>query len=865
MKLSRLCLLSLLPLASASAASVPKGWFVWPVVEPAKGSALDCSSLNATAAGALGRIYVKEGRFVTPDGRPLRFWGVNLSSNSAFPSEADAELLAARLAKAGVNIARLHHLDNPWGVKDGGSIWPKDSGRHQELDVVQLDKLHRLIAILARHGIYTNLNLKVSKSLVEADGFPKSVEKLPDFQKRVDLFDRKMIELQKDYARRILTTKNPYTGKSPAEDPAVAIIEINNENSVFGYFTRDLGRGAEAFPEPFKGDLVKKWNDWLAKRYGDTATLAKAWDEPLDPNGAGLLDANSSTWIMKRQPGSEAELTPGKDGSAFSVKVSQTQGADWHVQISTHGLKVEDNKVYTLSCLARAASPSRLGLGLSNDDKSRPGEAWRSLGLLQSVEVGVEWTPIQIAFPVHSTAGNTAMLSFNTAAQTGAFEFKDIRLTPGAANGGVRPGQSLEAGAIPLPTEPTTRQWGDWLAFLAAIDRGFADEMRGFLRNELQVQAPLLCSQVNFTGMPALHREQEMEVADTHMYWQHPDFPASGWDPANWTITNSPMISVYSDRRFGGLGDLAMLRVAGKPFSVSEYDHAAPSDFVSEMYPEFAIVGCRQDWDALYAFDLGDYGSRNPDGRITGYFDQINHPAKWSLAPFASRVFREALVPAATQVAELRPGTPVWGEAMHADLLWDKLSPDTPLDFLNCRLQVSDLSRKGPAELIRSGTVGAQPARVIEAPQGKVLLTTVPQASVATGHLGGASVDTGTFKATCARFGRDFGTIAAVSLDGKPISSSSRVLVTLVARAENQGMKWNEARTSVGTNWGHGPTIAEQMPATLEFRLEGDREVYALKPDGTRARRIKTEYKSGTLSFSVSAKDKTLHYEIITR
>jgi hypothetical protein len=194
--------------------------------------------------GAAPCISVRDGHFVTPDDRRVRFWGCNLASSEAFPADAaQAALIARLLAKGGVNLARLHHLDNPWGVDHGGSIWPADRPGHGELDPVQLDRLHRLIAALRDRGIYSNLNLKVSKTLGPADGFASTVTQLANFQKRVDIFDRRMIELQKDYARRLLTTKNPCTGLAPAEDPAVAIVELNNGNTLLGYWTKDLGRG----------------------------------------------------------------------------------------------------------------------------------------------------------------------------------------------------------------------------------------------------------------------------------------------------------------------------------------------------------------------------------------------------------------------------------------------------------------------------------------------------------------------------------------------------------------------------------------------------------------------------------------------
>ena len=157
------------------------------------------------------------------------------------------------------------------------------------------------------------------------------------------------------------------------------------------------------------------------------------------------------------------------------------------------------------------------------------------------------------------------------------------------------------------------------------------------------------------------------------------------------------------------------------------------------------------------------------------------------------------------------------------------------------------------------------PVGFLQAPQGQVLTAAAPQAAVATGFLGGANVVAGPLHVVCPRFGRDFATVAAVALDSRSLATSKRVLVTIVARAENQEMKWNAARTSVGTDWGHGPTIAERVPATIELAASGPRTVYALKPDGTRARKVKTSYSNAILSFAVSPKDNTLHYEIVAK
>jgi hypothetical protein len=88
------------------------------------------------------------------------------------------------------------------------------------------------------------------------------------------------------------------------------------------------------------------------------------------------------------------------------------------------------------------------------------------------------------------------------------------------------------------------------------------------------------------------------------------------------------------------------------------------------------------------------------------------------------------------------------------------------------------------------------------------------------------------------------------------------VLVTIVARAGNQGTVWNEARTSLGKNWGDGPTIAERVPATVTLDGDTSRHVYALAPDGSRARTVTATARDGALTFTVQPDDRTIHYEI---
>ena len=274
--------------------------FVLPWDDAAPGTITDVSFLNAKPAGVNGGIIAKNGHFVeSKTGKRIRFIGTNFAAKDAFPSHADAEKVAARIAKLGINLVRLHHMDNDgWGT--GTSIWDTTVSDRQHIDPAQLDKLDYLVAQFKKNGVYANINLHVSRQFSEADGFPPSVNQITfGFDKRVDEFDRRMILLQKNYAHDLLTHVNPYTGLSYAQDPAVAVVEINNENSLVGDgWAGTYGTDLDTLPEPFRGELVGFWNAWLTKKYGTDAKVQAAWTAGLTPDGPDMLTVASETRLV---------------------------------------------------------------------------------------------------------------------------------------------------------------------------------------------------------------------------------------------------------------------------------------------------------------------------------------------------------------------------------------------------------------------------------------------------------------------------------------------------------------------------------------------------------------------------------------
>lgn len=219
-------------------------------------SPADVSFLLDAPAGKQGFVVVKDGHLATADdGRRIRFWGVNITDWSPgsrqIPAKEDAAYLADTLARFGINSVRFQFLDLP---SPRGLIAKGETTR--ALDPEQVDREDYFIAALEKRGIYIDFNLLVGRPFKAGDEV-KDAASLHEGAKGVSLYDRRMIELEKEYAKELLDHVNPYTQRKYTDDPAVAIIEINNEDAI------NVGSWA---PSPFyKQELTEMYNAWLAK------------------------------------------------------------------------------------------------------------------------------------------------------------------------------------------------------------------------------------------------------------------------------------------------------------------------------------------------------------------------------------------------------------------------------------------------------------------------------------------------------------------------------------------------------------------------------------------------------------------------
>ncbi len=853
-------------LSSAQAAE-PAPAPLFPFVLPwddASGGVTNVSDLLDKPAGVNGPVQARSGHLYTGAKR-LRLLGVNFCFGANFPTHADAEKVAARLAKFGVNAVRFHHMDMQSAP---GGIFKPDM---KTLDPEQLDKLDYLFAQLKKNGIYGDLNLHVSRAY---PGLP-TWEGMPGFLKGVDNFDPESIAMQKAYAHDLLTHVNPYTKTRYADESAVAIVEINNENALLHEW---WSGGLDEMHARYAGELTRRWNAWLTAHYSSTAELKRVWDATEEPLGREMLSDSGfalglDNWNVEKHEGAEAtaKVLPGSPAKTLGIEVPRAATQGWHVQINQGGLAFKADRPYTVTFRARADAPRTISVSamMAHDP-------WRQLWTV-SPKLTTEWHTFTYVFAPADAESNGRIGFSNLGAAAGWYEFADVSLRPGGMlglEGGESRGNVHIFGKSVFGSRTAAAQ-RDWVRFLWETEDGYWSEMYRYLKEDLHVKAPIVGTQMGWSPAPI---QAKLDVIDSHAYWQHPNFPGRDWDMDNWTVQNLPM----AGRSDGGtLPGLALTRVAGKPFICTEYNHSAPNTYAAETIPEIAAFAAMQDWDGVFLFA---YSHRKDDwnaGKITSFFDIDQHPTKMVTLPGASALFlRKDLGPVSPPIlAYFEPGDWIetfrkFGPTFRGDRAPRSTYGLKPLETKDgVRTPVAIALERDykptPDPLFRHGQQpwtwdwgsGLNPPHLlVDTPRSKILAM-----NAAPGKKFAMAFGLGDVTIAAEENRQDFAVITLTAMDGPDCHSPGHLLLTASGTAENTGMKWtNDRHESVGRNWGERPSLVEGVRGWVRLNVPATQvRAWALDEKGQRSLPVPIEAMKldGSL-LKIGPEYRTLWYEI---
>ncbi len=801
-----------------------------PFVIPVDQSAGSVIKLGYKPLTEKDRLEVRGEKFVTADSREVRIWGVNLAFSANFPTHIDAGRIARRLASFGVNSVRFHHMDTS---KWPSGIWDA-SGK--ELEPEALDRLDYFIDQLAECGIYANINLHVGKAHSKDLAIPNTDMSSLGYDKMISIFTPEIVNAQREYAGKLLGHVNKYRGIRYADDHAVAFVEITNENSLFMWSASDT---LSNLPDYYARLLQKQYNQWLKAKYGSDDELRQQWLSGNEEPGDNILDNISlkmsngqvKSWYMEQHEQARATLSRSvwTDGSeCLKIDPVNIDKTNWHLQFNYRGIKLEKGKGYTVWFIAAADKARYITLHVDESHAD-----WANLGLNQSVQLSNKLELHTVHFTATKNEDN-ARVSISFGSDDTAFYMQTIAMHPGVEYK-MSGDESLEKLNIKLYNESESEiRQRDRQIFYAETEKSYFEGMYDYIKQDLGCRANVTGTIV--FGEAGLWAQSGMDYIDAHAYWQHPAFPGKSWDSNNWFINQKAMTD-YPEQ--STLVKLSIERLAGKPFTVSEYNHPAPLDSQAECVPMIASWAGRQGWNGIWLYTYSHSNNEWDRDRLNSYFDVDSNPGKWGFMTAGALAYRDY----GLEVCD---------------------RPLKNMNFLTCAYPPKVFALNNQLSIIDNVHKVANNTEMINSAgswKDGAFIVTSGESGVFAGKVG----ELRKLLADNDRFSIDIETPERVTIMITPLpekNGNDEYLITACGRCENSDMQFSASRNTVGSNWGHGPVQIEAVKGRVSLKeISGKSSCFALKPDGTISEEVATDAgkilldpKYGTMWYLVQCK-----------
>lgn len=385
-------------------------------------------------------------------------------------------------------------------------------------------------------------------------------------------------------------------------------------------------------------------------------------------------------------------------------------------------------------------------------------------------------------------------------------------------------------------------------------------EMYQWMRDKLRsigVKALLTDSNGGWNQIgQSLNREQ-LDYVDMHWYWDHAVFFDIPWRAPSYGADGNGSLF----RSLGGsLGSIALTRVAGKPFTLSEFCMMGPNQNRAEEAVVFGAVGAIQNWDGMWRFAWvhGEVDIDNPG--IMFYANAQQDPLvvaadRAIIALFQRRdlISREPLSVMKLDRNAVGPGN---YEADLANALFqgpmatsfDKGDPNGANPYRKTFRRISPLG-----EVNLSPDLGVMTVRTA-----KTCAFIAEEGATAR-----AGIFTG--KAELYR-----AVVYATALDGRPLVSSNRILIGHLTDLQNTGTVFASRERSTLTNNGQLPHLVRRGVVKLQLQLNtvAGLRVYRLDLGGNRIESMPFTVTGRTLTFTADTQGPqgaTFYYEVTRR
>jgi hypothetical protein len=262
-------------------------WFAFQPSKEVTAGVIDMGGWLDRPAGKHGGVRMVKDRFAFEDGTPVKFWGVNLSYTANAPDKETADFTAARYAKYGINAVRMHKFSYPTNQMGIGDL---NDSTHMEPK--GLDRLDYFASRLKEHGVYFGWSHTYGFRVVPGDrkrllAYDEIAKNLKGNTYAFINFAEDVQDLMIDMVVNLLKHKNPYTGRTYADEPALCFIELQNEDDIFFFTSENAFNSCPTYKKRF----MERFAAWLKERYGSQEKLKAAWQDALRGNET-LADSN---------------------------------------------------------------------------------------------------------------------------------------------------------------------------------------------------------------------------------------------------------------------------------------------------------------------------------------------------------------------------------------------------------------------------------------------------------------------------------------------------------------------------------------------------------------------------------------------
>lgn len=782
-----------------------------------------------------------QGKHFYAGANPVRFWGVNITTQACFPDRAVARSMAARLQKMGVNLVRFHHVDNPAWFGNASTIFLNSQENTREFDPESMDRLDYFIAQLKQRGIYVNMNLNVTRTFRIGDGVALA-DSLVNFGKGVTLYDPQLQSLQREYAEMLLGHVNPYLGQSLADDPVLAMVEMNNENSLYGFWRGDrLQRFREGgmLTDFHTRMLDSLWHVFLDSKYTDETALIETWNanadniEPVNlVTNAGLETGSwNAPWTLELHGSAQATASastvdPYNGDYHLRLNVTADSDMEWHIQAKQTGVMLQADSTYQFTVWAKADSPRRFSVSIMLDEAPF---TWFTGRTYMATE---EWQAFTFTHRQPETVSN-ARITLSPLGGPGIYDFDAFQLSAPQVFGLQEEESLVERTIDRFPYSQratyTAERTADLAEFYVSLQREHFQDFKTFLNEELNVSAPITGTNSLVGPQDVLH-QLDMDYIDDHSYWDHPQFPGEAWDLNNWRIDNQPQVMDEEMRAITNA--VSGLALANKPFTISEYNHGFPNRYRSEMPHLLAAYSAYQGVDGIMFYTYAGERSSSIDV-VNNFFDLQRDHSVMSQFPAYALAYRQFYLQEAADplLIDYSAEQVYQFPAVDDNSRWGRYTPYPKQLALTKGIATRTYAAATPTDMATLPEPGQwrytteNEQSFVDYSEG-LLLTQTPQFVSVTGMFPER------FTATAGPLqllsGSGFGSLSWVSLDGQELAVAERSLLTFSTVQQNNAMVWDDSNRTLENGW--GTASISHKPELIRLRLSTDAPYIRLFP-----------------------------------